>query len=56
VYRLTDGLLVNAELLRRGSARPLTIAPNQAFAERYVAATIAAEAEGLGLWSACSDR
>jgi micrococcal nuclease len=56
VYRLTDGLLVNAELLRRGYARPLTIAPNRALAERYVAATIAAEAEGLGLWSACSDR
>jgi micrococcal nuclease len=56
VYRLADGLLVNAELLRRGYARTLTIAPNRALAERYVAATIAAEAEGLGLWSACSDR
>jgi micrococcal nuclease len=56
VYRLADGLLVNAELLRRGYARPLTIAPNRALAQRYVAATITAEAEGLGLWSACSDR
>ncbi len=56
VYRLVDGLLVNAELLRRGYARTLTIAPNRALAEQYVAATIAAEAEGLGLWSACSDR
>jgi endonuclease YncB( thermonuclease family) len=56
VYRLADGLLVNAELLRHGYARTLTIAPNRALAERYVAATVAAEAEGLGLWSACSDR
>jgi micrococcal nuclease len=56
VYRLADGMLVNAELLRRGYARPLTIAPNRALADRYVAATVAAEAEGLGLWAACSDR
>jgi micrococcal nuclease len=56
VYRLADDLHVNDELLRRGYARPLTIAPNRALAERYVTATIAAEAAGLGLWSACSDR
>jgi micrococcal nuclease len=54
VYRLSDGLLVNEELLRRGFARPLTIEPNHVFAERYVAATVAAEADGLGLWSACA--
>jgi micrococcal nuclease len=54
VYRLPDGLLVNEELLRLGFARPLTIEPNHAFAERYVAATVAAEAGGLGLWSACA--
>jgi micrococcal nuclease len=54
VYRLPDGLLVNEELLRQGFARPLTIEPNHVFAERYVAATVAAEADGLGLWSACA--
>jgi micrococcal nuclease len=56
VRRLADGLAVNEELLRRGYARPLTIAPNKARAERYVAASIAAEASGLGLWRACAGR
>jgi micrococcal nuclease len=56
VRRLADGLAVNEELLRRGYARPLTIAPNEAMAEQYVAASIVAEASGLGLWSACAGR
>jgi micrococcal nuclease len=56
VYRLPDGLLVNEELLRNGFARPLTIEPNHVFAERYVTATVAAEADGLGLWGRCTDR
>jgi micrococcal nuclease len=56
VYRLPDGLLVNEELLRHGYARPLTIEPNHVFAERYVAATVAAETDGLGLWTACAGR
>jgi micrococcal nuclease len=53
VYRLDDGLLVNEAILRHGYARPLTIEPNHAFSERYVAATVAAEREDLGLWRAC---
>jgi micrococcal nuclease len=56
VYRISDGLLVNEELLRRGFARPLTIEPNHALAARYVAASVAAEADGLGLWRACTGR
>jgi micrococcal nuclease len=56
VYRLPDGLLVNEELLRTGFARPLTIEPNHVFASRYVAATVAAEAAGRGLWGRCTDR
>jgi micrococcal nuclease len=56
VYRLPDGLLVNEELLRHGYARPLTIEPNHVFAKRFVAATVAAEADGLGLWTACAGR
>jgi micrococcal nuclease len=56
VYRLPDGLLVNEEVLRHGYARPLTIEPNHVFAARYVAATAAAEADGLGLWSRCTGR
>jgi micrococcal nuclease len=56
VYRLADGLLVNEAILRAGYAQPLTIEPNQVFAERYVAATVAAETDDLGLWAACPDR
>jgi micrococcal nuclease len=53
VYRRDDGTLVNETIARQGYARALTIAPNDAFAARFVAATIAAEADGLGLWGAC---
>ncbi len=56
VYRLADGLLVNEAILRAGYAQPLTIEPNEVFAERYVAATVAAEADDLGLWATCPDR
>lgn len=53
VYRLDDDLLINEELLRVGYAQPLTIAPNGALADRFVATTIAAEAADVGLWAAC---
>ena len=56
VYRRNDGLLVNEAILREGYAQPLTIEPNRVFAERYVAATVAAERDGLGLWRACAGR
>jgi micrococcal nuclease len=44
---------VNAELLRRGFGRTLTIAPNDRFAERFKRLEIAAGRAGRGLWSAC---
>jgi micrococcal nuclease len=44
---------VNAELLRRGLARTLTIAPNDRFAERFKRLEKAAARAGTGLWSAC---
>lgn len=44
---------VNAELLRRGLARTLTIAPNDRFAERFDRLQTAAARAGRGLWSAC---
>jgi micrococcal nuclease len=56
VYRVSDGLLVNEAILRAGYAQPLTIEPNEVFAERYVAATVAAEAEDVGLWASCPGR
>lgn len=53
VYRLPDGLFVNAELLRRGYAEALTIAPNVAHAPEFAALAGSARASGSGLWQAC---
>lgn len=51
VYR--DGLLVNAEIVRRGYARTLEIAPNTDFADRFARLEQAAASAGRGLWGAC---
>ena len=53
VYRLPDGLFVNAELLRRGYAEVLTIAPNVAHAAEFADLAGAARASGAGLWQDC---
>jgi micrococcal nuclease len=52
-YVYLDGRFVNADLLRRGLARTLTIPPNDRFAERFKRLEIAAARAGRGLWSAC---
>lgn len=44
---------VNAELVRRGLARTLSIPPNDRFAERLKRLEIAAARRGRGLWGAC---
>jgi micrococcal nuclease len=44
---------VNAELVRRGLARTLTIAPNDRFARYFKRLESAAARAGRGLWSAC---
>ena len=53
VYRLPDGLFVNAELLRNGYAQVLTISPNVVHADEFVALAAEARSAGRGLWSAC---
>ena len=53
VYRASDGLFVNAELVRRGYARPLTIPPNVAHERQFVRLARRARAAGRGLWSRC---
>jgi micrococcal nuclease len=53
VYRRPDGLFVNAELVRRGFATILTIPPNVAHAEEFLALQRAARQAGRGLWDAC---
>ena len=52
-YVYFDHRFVNAELLRRGFARTLTIPPNDRFAKRFKRLEIAAARHGRGLWSAC---
>jgi micrococcal nuclease len=53
VYRKSDGLFVNAELVRRGYAKPLTIPPNVAHALELRRLATAARRDGRGLWSRC---
>jgi micrococcal nuclease len=44
---------VNAELVRRGLARTLTIPPNDRYASRFKRLQMAAARAGRGLWGAC---
>ena len=53
VYRLPDGLFVNAQLVRAGYAHVLTISPNVAHADEFVALAEEARQADRGLWSAC---
>jgi len=53
VYREPDGAFVNAELVRDGYARTLTIPPNVAHARDFARLARAAREGGRGLWSAC---
>jgi micrococcal nuclease len=46
-------VFVNAELMRRGYARTLTIAPNDRFADRFDRLEQAAANAGRGLWGEC---
>ena len=51
--RIRGERLFNAELARRGLARPLTIPPNDRFAPRFERLAVAAARAGRGLWGAC---
>jgi micrococcal nuclease len=53
VYRIRDGLFVNAELARRGYAQPMPIAPDVRHAGRFANLARDARRQGRGLWSAC---
>jgi micrococcal nuclease len=54
VYLATDGTFVNMAIIRQGYARVLTIRPNAAHADEFVAAAGAADADNIGLWAKCS--
>jgi micrococcal nuclease len=53
VYRESDGLFVNAELVRRGYATTATFPPNVRFAAEFAGLARAAMSAGRGLWRAC---
>jgi micrococcal nuclease len=53
VYRASDGLFVNAALVRRGYATTMTIPPNVAHAREFRRLAAGARRAGRGLWSAC---
>jgi micrococcal nuclease len=53
VYRVRDGLFVNAELVRRGFATAVTYPPNLAHADQLADLARAARRQQRGLWSAC---
>ncbi len=53
VYREPDGAFVNAQLVRDGYARTLTIAPNVAHARQLAQLAQTARRSGRGLWGAC---
>jgi micrococcal nuclease len=53
VYRASDGLFVNAQLVRDGYARPLTIRPNVAHAAEFDRLAASARHAHKGLWNRC---
>ena len=54
VYRSSDNLFVNLDIVREGFAHVLTIPPNVNYASNFVEAARDAEANNRGLWSRCS--
>jgi micrococcal nuclease len=49
-----EAMFVNAELVRRGLARTLTIPPNDDFADLFERLAARAGRAGRGLWAACA--
>jgi endonuclease YncB( thermonuclease family) len=54
VYRASDGLFVNFEMVRTGMAVPLSFRPNTTYTDDFSGAGTAAERHAIGLWSACA--
>jgi micrococcal nuclease len=55
VYRVRDGLFVNAELVREGYAQVYTAPPNVAHVDAFLMLQAEAREARRGLWSACDD-
>ncbi len=55
VFRASDGLFVNHELVRTGFAASYPYPPNVTYADDFRDAADAARAAGVGLWGTCGD-
>ncbi|MEZ5322435.1 MAG: thermonuclease family protein [Microthrixaceae bacterium] len=53
VFRASDGLFVNVQMVLDGYAHTLTVPPNVSYTARFADAARQARAAGRGLWSAC---
>jgi micrococcal nuclease len=53
VFRASDGLFVNHEMVRAGMATPYTFPPNIAYVDVFTAAGDASRSAAAGLWSRC---
>ena len=53
VYRDSDNLFVNLDLVARGYGTPMSIEPNTFHRNDFVRAAAQAEAANVGLWKAC---
>jgi micrococcal nuclease len=54
IFRTTDGLFVNADIITKGYARVLEIKPNLAYHVTFEQGAHQAETMNLGLWANCS--
>lgn len=54
VYRTSDQLFINQDLIVNGYARPLSIAPNTAFAGEFAGLAQTAQNSKIGLWGECA--
>lgn len=53
LYRNSDDMFINLELVLQGFAHVLTIEPNIAYMDKFVAASRDAYSNNRGLWQAC---
>jgi len=53
IFRFSDNLFVNGDLMKGGFARPLAIAPNTTYSKEFSSLATNAQAAKLGLWGAC---
>eukprot|EP00435_Cladocopium_sp_Y103_P038833 s3211_g10.t1 len=56
LYRSSDQLFLNAELVKQGAAKRYKVAPNVKYDAKFVELEKDAKAAGKGLWGACASK